>query len=58
MYVAPFNLPFIPLTFALIHRAPDYGGKNIAPSQAVLTTKVQTWQDFVKSEDWSKVLSG
>lgn len=38
----------------------DYGGKDIGPSQKVLpkTAKVQTWEDFVKASDWSKVLSG
>ncbi|GHJ86534.1 hypothetical protein NliqN6_2936 [Naganishia liquefaciens] len=37
-----------------------YGGKDVTASQAVLAenARVQTWREFVKAEDWSKVLSG
>jgi hypothetical protein len=37
----------------------DFGGKDVGPSKKVLPAdvKVQTWAEFVKVSDWSKVLS-
>jgi hypothetical protein len=38
----------------------DYGGKDVTPSKKFIAAdvKVQTWSDFVKTSDWSKVFAG